>query len=157
MGLVYNHGMGRKAQGEKPASIQHWYGGGDVPMMVIRRFARQVVERFHPDQVSLFGSQAYGPRHAGSDADILVVMPAHDEINQAVRIRQKTDHPFPLDLIVRTPYNLEWRFAEGDSFLREIVSRGKVLYEKAHGRLGPQGREGPRHRPAPGPRPAVTS
>jgi hypothetical protein len=33
-----------------------WYRGADVPMRVIRRFARQVAERFHPDQIILFGS-----------------------------------------------------------------------------------------------------
>jgi hypothetical protein len=29
-------------------------------MRVIRRFARQVAERFHPDKIILFGSHAYG-------------------------------------------------------------------------------------------------
>ena len=41
---------------------------------------------------------------------------------------------------MRTPKNLAWRLAEGDSFLREIMDRGKVLYEKTNGRVGPQGR-----------------
>ena len=31
---------------------------------------------------------------------------------------------------MRTPKNLKWRLKEGDWFLREIVSQGKVLYEK---------------------------
>ena len=64
--------------------------------------------------------------------DILVVMPANDEINQAVRILEKTTSSFLLDLIVRTPHNLRWRLEEGDWFLREIIARGTVLYEKAH-------------------------
>lgn len=41
-------------------------------MRVIRRFARQVVERFHPDRIILFGSHAYGTPHVDSDVDILV-------------------------------------------------------------------------------------
>lgn len=35
-----------------------------------------------------------------------------------------------MDLIVRTPQYVAWGLQEGDWFLREIVSQGKVLYEK---------------------------
>jgi len=105
-------------------------------MRLIRRFARQVAEQFEPDKIILFGSYAYGTPHADSDVDFLVVMPCRNELDQAVRIRIAVDHQFPLDLIVRTPKNMQWRLEEGDSFLREITSRGKVLYEKADGGMG---------------------
>src|SRR5713226_3812093 len=105
-----------------------WYRGADIPMRLIRRFARQVAEQFEPDKIILFGSYAYGTPHADSDVDFLVVMPCRNELDQAVRIRIAVDHQFPLDLIVRTPKNMQWRLEEGDSFLREITSRGKVLY-----------------------------
>jgi predicted nucleotidyltransferase len=111
-------------------------------MRVIRRFASRVAERFQPEKIILFGSYAYGAPHANSDVDILVVMPARNELDQAVRIRLTVDYNFPLDLLVRTPKNIAWRVAEGDSFLREIVSQGKVLYEKADRRVGRQGRSG---------------
>jgi predicted nucleotidyltransferase len=119
---------------------QRWYRGADVPMAIIRTFARQVAERFKPDKIILFGSYAYGTPHADSDVDILVVMPARNQIDQAVRIDAAIDPPFPLDLIVRTPKNMKWRLEEGDSFLREIVTRGKVLYEKADQGVGQKGR-----------------
>jgi predicted nucleotidyltransferase len=109
-------------------------------MSVIRCFARQVVERFRPDTIILFGSYTYGQPHVDSDVDILVVMPARNQIDQAVRISLAIDPPFPLDIIVRTPKNMRWRLEEGDSFLREIVSKGKVLYEKADGGMGEEGR-----------------
>jgi hypothetical protein len=48
-----------------------------------------------------------------------------------------------MDLIVRTPRDLAWRIAEGESFHTEILSKGKVLYEKGHSRLGAKGRDGP--------------
>ena len=99
-------------------------------MRVIRRFARDVAEQFLPEKIILFGSYAYGTPHEDSDVDILVVMPARNQIDQAVRIDRVIDPPFPLDLIVRTPKNLKWRLEEGESFHTEIVSKGKVLYEK---------------------------
>jgi predicted nucleotidyltransferase len=108
--------------------------------LVIRRFARQVAERFRPEKVILFRSHAYGRPHADSDVDILVVMPARNEIGQAARIDRVIDPSFPLDLLVTTPRNLAWRLREGDSFLREVVTRGKVLYEKADGPVGAEGR-----------------
>ena len=118
----------------------HWYRGANVPRRVIRRFANEVAERFRPDKIILFGSHAYGTPHADSDVDILVVMPARNELGQAVRIRLSVDYSFPLDLLVRTPSNMAWRLAEGDSFLREIVAKGKVLYEKDNPRVGAKGR-----------------
>ena len=108
-------------------------------MSVIRKYARDVAERFRPEKIILFGSHAYGQPHADSDVDILVVMPARNEIDQAVRIDRVIDPLFPLDLIVCTPKNMAWRLKEGDSFLREIMTKGKVLYEKADGTIGAQG------------------
>ena len=99
-------------------------------MRVIRRFARQVAERFRPDKIILFGSHAYGTANEDSDVDLLVVMPTSDEMNQAIRIILAFDPVFPLDLIVRTPENLQWRLAEEDWFLREVVEKGKVLYAR---------------------------
>jgi uncharacterized protein len=108
-----------------------WYRGADIPMRVIRDYARWVAERFQPEKIILFGSYAYGTPHEDSDVDILVVMPARNELSAAVRIDRYCPACFPLDLIVRTPENMKWRLEEGDWFLREIVARGKVLYAQA--------------------------
>ncbi len=123
---------------------ERWYRGANIPLRVIREFARAVAEKFHPEKIILFGSYAYGTPHADSDVDLLVVMPARNQIDQAVRIDRAVEPSFPLDLIVRTPKNLAWRLEEGDSFLREIVSRGKVLYDKADEGVGAKGRRGSR-------------
>src|SRR5438128_8828673 len=131
--------MKLKSRTPAKAPPARWYRGTDVPMRVIRHFARQVAERFHPDRIILFGSYAYGQPHADSDVDILVVMPARNQIDQAVRISLTIDPPFALDIIVRTPRNMKWRLEEGDSFLREIVTKGKVLYEKTDGGVGEEG------------------
>jgi predicted nucleotidyltransferase len=80
-------------------------------------------------KIILFGSHAYGKPHADSDVDILVIMPARNQLDQAVKIELECDPPFPLDIIVRTPKKVAWGLEQGDSFLQEIVSRGKTLYE----------------------------
>ena len=133
--------MASKKRTGSIAAAFRWECGKLIPRAVIRDFARQIAEQFNPEKIILFGSYADGKPHKDSDVDILVVMPAYDEINQAVRIRRATEHPFPLDLIVRTPDDLRWRLEEGDCFMREIMSKGKVLYEKTDGFMDSQGRK----------------
>ena len=117
-----------------------WYSGATVPIGSIRRFARRVAERFEPDKIILFGSHAYGTPGEDSDVDILVVMPARNQLDQAFRIRLEVPAPFAMDLIVRTPEKLQRWLDEGELFHTEIVSKGKVLYEKGNGRVGTKGR-----------------
>ena len=112
-----------------------------MPKSAIRRFAREVAEQFHPDKIILFGSYAYGKPHADSDVDILVIMPARNQLDQAFKIHNAVRPPFPLDLIVRTPKNLAWRLEEGECFHSEILKKGKVLYEKSDTRVGSQSRK----------------
>lgn len=116
------------------------YSSPNIPLAAIRRFARRIAERFHPRKIILFGSYAYGTPHAESDVDLLVIMPAYDVVNQAIRIRRAFERPFVFDLIVRTPKQIERGLCEEDWFLREIVEKGKILYEAPDGEMGSQGR-----------------
>jgi hypothetical protein len=49
----------------------------------------------------------------------------------SLRIRHAVPASFPLDLLVRTPGFISKRMAWGDAFTREILTKGKVLYEAA--------------------------
>src|ERR1022692_4784642 len=99
-----------------------------ISRSAIKRFARQIAERFQPEKIILFGSYAYGEPNADSDVDLLVVMPARNQIDQAIKIRRALKAAFPMDLIVRTPKKLNERLDRGDLFTTHIVSNGKVLY-----------------------------
>jgi predicted nucleotidyltransferase len=131
--------MERKTTIPKQIRRPRHYRPPDVPIAVIRRYARRIVERFQPEKVILFGSFAYGQPHADSDVDLLVVMPAANEINQSIRIRLALKAPFPLDLIVRTPKKLRLGLEDGNWFLREVMEKGKVLYAKRNGKVASQG------------------
>jgi predicted nucleotidyltransferase len=117
-----------------------WYRGANITMRVIRRFARRVADRFQPDKIILFGSYAYGTPHAASDVDLLVIMAARNPIDQAFKIRCEVPTQFPMDLLVLKPQNVEWRLKERDSFPTEIMTRGKILYEKDRARVDTQSR-----------------
>ena len=96
----------------------------------ITQVVQQIAARFQPRRVFLFGSYAYGKATADSDVDLLVEMETSLRgVEQAVEIRRAIDLPFPTDLLVRTPAQVAERLAMGDVFLREIVSKGRLVYE----------------------------
>jgi predicted nucleotidyltransferase len=115
------------------------YRGDAVPMRAIRKFAREVAERFQPEKIILFGSYAYGTPHEDSDVDILVIMNTKNR-NQSGWIRLAVPCSFPMDLLVRHPDEIRRGIEDEDWFLREIVSKGKVLYEKPDPPVGAKGR-----------------
>ena len=99
----------------------------------IEDVCRRIAEEFKPEKIILFGSHAYGEPTPESDLDLLVVMQYEgDYFLQASKIRRRLGLMTPMDLLVRTPEELQYRLEIGDRFMREIVERGKVMYEAAH-------------------------
>lgn len=103
-----------------------------IPQQAIDDIVRQIVEKFNPKKIILFGSYARGDFKPESDLDLLVVMETSlKESRQALIIEQSLDIDlFGLDLLVKTPESLSARIAQGDRFLQESVATGKVLYER---------------------------
>jgi uncharacterized protein len=96
----------------------------------IKELSKQIAREFHPQKIILFGSHAYGKPSWDSDVDLLVVMPFKGRPNrQAVKIRSRIDTTVSLDLLVRTPQHISQRLAMGDTFMRDILEHGKVVYE----------------------------
>jgi predicted nucleotidyltransferase len=125
------------------------YYGAKIPMRVIRRYARQVADRFKPDKIILFGSYAHGTPHEHSDVDLLVIMPCRNELDMAVKITWELPAPFPSDLLVRKPEQWQWRIREGESFSKAILTKGKVLYAQGDPGVGEKSRvRSPRRRGA---------
>lgn len=100
----------------------------------IQKYADDIAREFHPEKVVLFGSHASGRPTEDSDVDLMVVMNFRGHaLDQAFRIRDRLEHPgFPLDLLVRSPREIERRRAMGDFFIGEILQRGQVLHAGAH-------------------------
>jgi predicted nucleotidyltransferase len=108
-----------------------------IPMRDIHALAQQIAEKFDPERIILFGSYAYGKPKPWSDVDLLVVMDTTiSNRNQAVAIARALQYRFGLDLIVRSPEQIEQRLAMGDFFIAEILHKGKVLYARDHTRVG---------------------
>jgi len=97
----------------------------------INRYARELVAKFQPERVILFGSYAEGRPTEDSDVDLLVVMDHQGrDVEQAFEIRRSIKRSFPLDLVVRTPATVHRRLAQNDTFLSTVYSKGQTLYER---------------------------
>ena len=96
----------------------------------IQAITDDIVRKFAPLQVILFGSYAYGTPTEDSDVDLLVVMdiPKSEFRNKAIEIRQRVSYHFGLDLLVRSPEEIAYRVSYNDWFLREITEKGKLLH-----------------------------
>lgn len=100
----------------------------------IRQLCDRIAEQFKPEKIILFGSHAYGQPTPESDVDLLVILNFEGSpIQQAIKISRELGLVTPIDLMVRTPAQVEERLRIEDPFMREIVERGKVLYEANHG------------------------
>lgn len=107
----------------------------------LARLVDRVVEVAAPEKVVLFGSRAKGLSRGDSDLDLLVVAKTGGDCKRAAfRIRVAISWTSGLDLIVRSPRQLEERIRLGDPFFTEIMRTGRTLYEKPRTRMGSQGR-----------------
>jgi len=99
----------------------------------IRELTSQIVRQFNPERIILFGSYAYGQPDNDSDVDMLVVLRFKGKpVRKAIEIRNSVNAGLPLDLIVRTPEQVAERVSQNDWFMREILERGRTLYETNH-------------------------
>ena len=96
--------------------------------------AQHMAEKLHPEKIILFGSYAYGTPTPDSDVDLLVVMVMETNLSSTQRFlavsRLLSPRPFPVDILVKRPNEIKRALAAGDFFIKEIISQGKVLYER---------------------------
>jgi predicted nucleotidyltransferase len=99
----------------------------------IRRYCNAIAREFKPERIVVFGSYAYGSPTPDSDVDVMVIMrPTKSRVRPSLAIRRRIPAGFPVDILVRTPREIARRLHWGDSFIREVMSRGKVVYEARH-------------------------
>ena len=91
---------------------------------------RRIVEAVHPLRIILFGSAARGEMGQDSDIDVLVVMPEGTHRRRASQFlyRHFSGLPFPIDVIVSTPSDLDRYKMSIGLIYKTVLSEGKDLY-----------------------------
>jgi len=90
-------------------------GAGVVTRETIEAFTQRLVEKFGPEKVILFGSQARGDARWDSDADILVVMPYERRPFAKTREIRRACQP-----------NFRVEFCYGDRKISNLVTAGVI-------------------------------
>ena len=103
-----------------------WDGTRRVARQQIEAYCRVVAREFKPEKIILFGSYAYGKPTINSDVDLVVIMTYRgSHTKKMAQIRGRVEAPFPMDMLVWKP----GQYSRMESFNREVLTRGKVMYE----------------------------
>ena len=96
----------------------------------IQRITDQIIEKYKPDKIILFGSAARGELEPDSDVDFLIIK-KDSPLYGADRIRELSgmiDRNIPVDFLVYLPDEFDQRIQMEDPFLKAILKEGRVLY-----------------------------
>ena len=96
----------------------------------IQSITKQLIEKYGPEKIILFGSAARGDTGSDSDADFLIIK-EHTPYYGSDRIRELSpiiERNIPVDFFIYRPEEFEKRLEMGDPFLKAILKEGRVLY-----------------------------
>jgi predicted nucleotidyltransferase len=96
----------------------------------IENITAQIIKKYAPEKIILFGSAAKGELHSESDADFLIIkkdtpLYGADRIREISKIIKRD---IPVDFLIYRPDEFDKRLSMGDPFLKSIIKEGKVLY-----------------------------
>jgi uncharacterized protein len=99
---------------------------------LIKVATERIVERFKPEKIILFGSQARGDATQHSDVDLLIVFKeVSNNHEQAVAIRRiLSDLSISKDIVVTTQRDIDKYGHLVGTVLRPALKEGRVLYER---------------------------
>lgn len=97
----------------------------------IKNIVEQLIRLYKPEKVILYGSLANDEITEGTDIDLFIIKKNVPDIG-VDRIRQLDaliKYNLATDFVVYRPEELKKRLQLGDPFVKEILKRGKVLYD----------------------------
>jgi predicted nucleotidyltransferase len=99
---------------------------------LLQEITRRLVAQFQPEQIILFGSQAWGAPASGSDIDLMVIVSQSDlsEYERSVLAhRCLSGLDIAKDVVVRTRAEFDFFREVRASLEYKIAHQGKVLYD----------------------------
>jgi uncharacterized protein len=99
---------------------------------LFKEITERIVAKIKPEKIILFGSYAYGRPNKDSDLDLFIIK--NTRLSSGERYAAVSDALYPrvipMDFVVKTPREVRERLAGFDPFVKEVLSKGRVLYEK---------------------------
>ena len=99
----------------------------------VKNITDQIVKKYKPEKVILFGSGSSRAMRQESDIDLLIIKNTKKKYLDRVReVALMLDSKFPTDVFILTPQELDKAVAQNRFFIvDEILPKGKTIYEKA--------------------------
>ena len=91
---------------------------------------KQIIERYKPERIIIFGSYARGNFDKDSNVDFLIIKKDTPErgIDRIREVSKLIKRNIAVDFLVYSPYEIEERIKLGDPFIKGILKEGKVIY-----------------------------
>jgi predicted nucleotidyltransferase len=96
----------------------------------IQSITTQLIEKYGPEKIILFGSVARGEYDQANDLDFLIIkqdVPFYG-IDRMRELDELIDRNVAADMLVYRPDEFEDRVRLGDPFIQAILREGRVLY-----------------------------
>ena len=96
----------------------------------IESITTQLIEKYGPEKIILFGSVARGEYDRANDLDFLIIkrdVPLYG-IDRMRELDELVDRNVATDMLVYRPDEFEERVRIGDPFIKAILKEGRVLY-----------------------------
>lgn len=120
--------------GVKLSTGMHPAGFPPLTEEVLESVVHRIVNALQVEKIILFGSYANpnGSPTPDSDIDLLIIMKTSQSAAERILAvsRLLRPRPFPMDILVRTPREISALLESGDSFFQEIMTEGKVIYDR---------------------------
>lgn len=101
---------------------------------ILSEAVEKLKKKYKPQRIILFGSYAYGNPTEDSDIDLLILKNTNkrrvDRFVQVKRIIYNPNCKIPISPLIYNQEELEERLRIGDGFIKEIIQKGIILYEK---------------------------
>lgn len=96
----------------------------------IQNITKQLIEKYKPEKIILFGSAVWGKLDSDSDLDFLIIKAKtpYYGIDRMREVRKLIETEMPCDYLVVRPSEIKERLSLRDPFVKEIYYKGKVLY-----------------------------
>ncbi len=101
---------------------------------VLKEIIEKLKRKYKPIKVILFGSYAHGSPRDDSDIDLLILKKTNERsIERFVKVKKIIYNPerkIPISPLIYSPTELNKRLEMGDDFIKEILKKGRILYEE---------------------------
>jgi predicted nucleotidyltransferase len=96
----------------------------------IQSITKQLIEKYGPEKIILFGSAARGDYGLVNDLDFLIIkqnVPVYG-IDRMRELDELIERNMAADMLVYRPEEFEVRVRLGDPFIKAVLKEGRVLY-----------------------------